>query len=71
VIVIDYLLACGWTRNGSFAGGGGDRWVDPVIKSGYAMTSVYQLDQAERIQLDRDAARRDYVNAKRPTGGSK
>jgi hypothetical protein len=69
----DYLLARGWRRSGAFPGGG-DQWYDPLGKKrrdtfGVLPADAVTADDAERIQLDRDAAARDYVDARRPVRG--
>ena len=72
----EYLRARGWKRDGAFPGGG-DQWFDPCgkkVRDTYGNKRVIEVtaDVAEAIQLDRDAACRDYVNARRPmpvTGG--
>ena len=60
----EYLLARGWRCVESDRG---DRWIDPIPHPrGYAVARHFPTDTAEQIQLDRDAACRDYVNARRP-----
>ena len=60
----EYLLARGWRRAESNVG---ERWTDPIPHpNGYALGVFYTAERAEQIQLDRDAACRDYVNARRP-----
>jgi hypothetical protein len=63
----EYLLSCGWKYRGSYAPGIQGWWIDPLPHPmGYAVGRSFTAEEAERIQLDRDAARRDYVNARRP-----
>ena len=64
----EYLLARGWLPSEAVADAAGEAmWIDPLRDSRGFTHAVYQPEEgAERRQLDRDAAARDYLEARRP-----
>jgi mutator protein MutT len=64
----EYLLARGWLPSDVVVDGAGHpMWIDPLRDTkGFAHAAYCPEEGAERRQLDRDAAARDYLEARRP-----